>query len=229
MASYGFVVAAPKSCNEGCTKPGGSSKYTCAGLPKVQPAGWPGYYGEQMKTIEWAKNTSSSKRAGIDAIDWAAGVGIAGHSMGGQSTAIAACKSCAEAYGIKAAVLHHAANGDTKGGKNVGVNITLPTAYFTSSGDSIWKETRDLWQNMPAGPPRVYRDQVGFSHLEPVCTGPWKSCKTENPFLATYTAAWFKIYLNGETSGDYYDMIYGSAKSSICKYANMTECVVQKP
>jgi hypothetical protein len=40
LASYGFVVAAPKSCNEGCTKPGGPSKYTaCAGLPGVAPSG----------------------------------------------------------------------------------------------------------------------------------------------------------------------------------------------
>ena len=27
MASFGFVVAAPKSCNEGCKQPGGLSKY----------------------------------------------------------------------------------------------------------------------------------------------------------------------------------------------------------
>ena len=87
-------------------------------------------------------------------IDWDAGIGIAGHSMGGQSTAIAACQKCADAYGIKAAVIHHSANGNTSSGGNVGANITLPTAYFTSSGDSIWRETRELWQNMPSGKAR---------------------------------------------------------------------------
>jgi hypothetical protein len=58
-----------------------------------------------MKAIEWAKNASSSHLAGIELIDWAAGVGIAGHSMGGQSTAIAASSECAKAYGIKVGAL----------------------------------------------------------------------------------------------------------------------------
>jgi hypothetical protein len=55
-----------------------------------------------------------------------------------------------------------------------------------------------------------------------------KSCKTENPYLATYSAAWFKIYLNGD-KGSYYDLIYGSGEESICKYAPMAECAVQNP
>ena len=89
MASHGFVVVAPKSCSDGCTKPGGMSKYTqCNGLPPVQPVHWPSYYGlcgrmgysvprhrttfavivvlwvrdtgEQLKAIEWARNQSES-------------------------------------------------------------------------------------------------------------------------------------------------------------------------
>ena len=79
-----------------------------------------------------------------------------------------------------------------------------------------------------AGPPRAYRDQVRFSLLEPVCTGAMKSCKTENPYLATYSAAWFKIYSNDDKMS-YCNLIYGSGdgEGSICKYAPMAERAVQ--
>ena len=92
LASWGFVVAAPDSCDVGCTDASGGAPWTdCAGLPDVQPALWPAFYGEQLKAIDWARNmTATSADAVFATIDWAAGVGIAGHSMGGQATAIAA-------------------------------------------------------------------------------------------------------------------------------------------
>lgn len=219
MASYGFVVAAHKSCSNGCSC--GASRWTaCNGLPPIEPSkGWPEYYGETLKTIEWAKNSSGDP---FNRIDWSKGVGISGHSMGGQSTSNAATKACTQEYDIRAAVLHHSANGQTKYG-NIGTNISVPTASFTSSGDGIWKETRDIYEAIPkiAGS-KVYRNQVGFSHLEPVLVPP-----IENPLLATFTAAWFQIYLNGD-KGEYYDLIFGSSASSICKYAEMEECIVDK-
>jgi len=218
MASYGFVIAAPKSCSNGCTC--GASHWTkCNGLPGTSPSrGWPEYYGETLKTIDFCKNSTGNI---FDLIDWSKGVGIAGHSMGGQSTASAATKACTQAYDIRAAVLHHAASGDTKYG-NTGSNVSVPTASFTSTGDSIWKETRDIYEAIPKGIKTVYRNQIGFSHLEPVLWPP-----VENPFLATFTAAWFQIYLNGDT-GEYYDLIYGNASSSLCHYAEMKECHVDK-
>ena len=45
----------------------------------------------------------------------------------------------------------------------------------------------------------------------------------ENPLLATYTAAWFKVTLNGDT-GFYHDLIFGSGPDSLCKHANMSGC-----
>ena len=153
MASYGFVVAAPLSCNDGCRDQVNAPYTDCAGLPSVQPANWPSYYGEQLKTMEWAHSAGKEGSDPIlSLIDWDAGVGIAGHSMGGQATAITASKNCVvQHFGarIKAAVLHHAANGAVGGGPtpgktNVGTNVSIPTAAFTSSGDSIWAETRYL-------------------------------------------------------------------------------------
>lgn len=46
----------------------------------------------------------------------------------------------------------------------------------------------------------------------------------ENPLLATYTAAWFKIYINGD-AGEYYNLIYDTASpDSLCNSAPMANC-----
>jgi hypothetical protein len=93
LASYGFIVAAPLSCNTGCKDANQGAPYTnCAGLLPLQPLGqgWSSYYGEQLKVIEFAKNMSASsflrpasmgKVDPFHLIDWKSGVGIAGHSM----------------------------------------------------------------------------------------------------------------------------------------------------
>ncbi len=71
--------------------------------------------------------------------------------------------------------------------------------------------------------------QVGSSHLEPVLLPP-----IENPFLATFTAAWFNVHI-GQASGkagpgsQAYELIYGSAADSVCKYAPMANCSVVVP
>ena len=56
--------------------------------------------------------------------------------MGGQASTLASCSACVQQYDIRASVLHHPANGQLPYG-NIGVNISIPTAAFTSSGDSI--------------------------------------------------------------------------------------------
>ena len=74
--------------------------------------------------------------------------------------------------------------------------------------------------------PKLYRDQVGFSHLEPVLIPP-----IENPMLATFTAAWFNVFI-GQSSGkagkgsEAYESIYGGGADSVCKYAKMANCSV---
>ena len=250
MASHGLVIAAPKSCSTGCKNPGGASQWTCAGLPLVeqcngvQSAVWESYYSETIKAIDWWRHHS---QPGMDApygnVDWTLGVGIAGHSMGGQSTVVASCEACAYKYGIVAAALHHPATGKLSGGGNIGSNISIPTAVFTSSGDHICSasSTRDTYMalnsTIPSNSstfPRLYRNLQGSSHLEPVLFPP-----IENPLLATYTAAWFKVHQQRQRNGTYYDLLYSGegdntgdnqGEDQICKQGKMVECeVVGKP
>lgn len=227
LASWGFVVAAPVSCALGCTDASGGAPWTdCAGLPDVQPALWPAFYGESLKIIEWARNMTATKGGPIFAsIDWSAGVGVAGHSMGAQAAAIAASPACAKAHDIRAVALHHNANGNVTGGAggNVGANISVPLAAFTSSGDAIWHETVELVGAFNASAraralPFALRDVTGYSHLEPLLAPP-----VENPRLATFTAAWFKVMLNGDR-GEFWDAIFGAGAGSLCASENMTEC-----
>lgn len=227
IASYGFVVAAPDSCDFGCTDKSGGAPWTdCAGLPPVQPDGWAPWYGEQLKAIDWARNMTNggSSDAVFQTIDWSTGVGIAGHSMGGQATALAAGSACAKAWDIRAAALHHPAAGTVPWG-NVGSNISVPVAAFTSSGDSIWPETAGIMAAFNASAaaralPSAYKDLTGWSHLEPVLAPP-----IENPLLATFTAAWFKVFLNND-SGAYHDLVFGDGPDSFCRHAPMTACYV---
>lgn len=101
----------------GCFKPGGPNKWTqCADdVTLVSSNGWAPYYGETLKTIDWARNLTEQQDSDpvFDLIDLSYGVGIAGHSMGGQSSTIAANQQCTKQYDIRAVALHHPANGQT--------------------------------------------------------------------------------------------------------------------
>lgn len=232
IASYGFVVAAHASCSQGCTRPGGPSRWTaCGGLPLMRPTGrgWDTYYAETLKTIEFARNHSAA--APFDQVNFSLGVGIVGHSMGGQSTAYAAGEACTKMWDIRAAVIHHAASGvNGMSGLNIGENITVPTAFFTSTGDDCCEQsTYDIYAATSSTTPRLYRDVVGSSHLEPVLVPP-----IESPFLATFTAGWFDVII-GQSAGragpgsDAYEGIYGHGPESVCKYAQMANCTVAPP
>jgi hypothetical protein len=202
------------------------SDILCQGVrDDLQPvdAGWSTYYAEGLKAIDWAHNMTESGQDPIFAmIDWKAGVGIAGHSMGGQGTTVAASAECTSKWNIKAAALHHPADSTTNKQGHIGVNISVPTIGFTSSGDSIWPDTEDIMLTDPVLP-AAYRFEVGWSHEEPNL-GP---DRTENPLLATYTAAWFKVFLSGDNS-TYYDLIYSNSTDSLCNHAEMVECWVKK-
>lgn len=89
IASYGFVVVAPASCSMGC-----------------EDGGWSTYYLEQLKCIDWARNQSKIDPI-LAKIDWDMGVGIVGHSMGGQATVHSAKSTYTIPRNITAAVLHH--------------------------------------------------------------------------------------------------------------------------
>jgi dienelactone hydrolase len=229
IASYGFVVAAPDSCDVGCTDKKQGAPYTdCAGLPPLQPDLWAPWYGEQLKTIEWARNQTANATADpvFATIDWDAGVGIAGHSMGGQATSMSASRACAEKWDIRAAALIHPEIGSLPWG-NTGSNISVPVAAFTSSGDNLCPPST-VEQTMRAFNataqartlPNVYRNVVGWSHLEPVLGAVF-----ENPLLATYTAAFFKTILNNDR-GAFRDLVFGGGPDDLCQSEKMVNCYV---
>ena len=228
IASYGFVVIAPDSCDVGCTSPTQGAPWTdCAApLPPLQPALWPPWFGEQIKAIDWARNMSAggSSDPVFATIDWAAGVGVAGHSMGGQATSMSASAACAARWNITAAVLVHPEIGTLPWG-NTGSNISIPTATFTSSGDhtctpATAEATMRAFNASAQGKtlPSAYRNVQGWSHLEPVLGAVF-----ENPLLSTYTAAWFKIMLNKD-AGLYRELIYGGGPDSVCHSEPMVSC-----
>lgn len=219
VASYGFIIVAPDSCDFGCTDPSKGAPWSdCAGLPPVQPSDlWAPWYAEGLKLIDWAKNMTNQGTDPIfQKIDWSNGVGYAGHSMGGQAGVIAGNIQCTSRWNIKAIVLHHPFDAVINGNQNMGVNLSVPTAIFTSSGDSIFPDSQNI-KNATKIRPLAYRNEVGWSHLEPVLTPP-----IENPLLATFTAAWFKIYVANDTS--YKPMIYGTGAGSLCGEAPQVEC-----
>ncbi len=134
---------------------------TFLGILPLQPygQGWGAYYGEGLKIIDWAQNmTKLGEDPLFQKIDWSKGVGITGHSMGGQGAAVASSKVCAEKWNIKASALHHPAETETRYG-NIGVNISVPTLGFTSSGDGIWPDTKSVMEANPVLP-AGYRDEV---------------------------------------------------------------------
>lgn len=232
IASYGFVVIGTFACNTGCHDAQNSSRWTqCGGLLPLSPQGqgWDSYYGEALKIIDWARNMSAggSADAAFQLIDHDLGYGVVGHSMGGQGAAMAVTNSCPARWNVKTGVLHHPASGEIPAG-NIGINMTVPVAGFATSGDSIWPETEaymDAFSNRTDSTPlaAAYRNEIGWSHLEPVLWPP-----IENPLLATYTAAWLKVFLNNDR-GDFYDLIFGSDADGLCQHAQMKTCYTRPP
>ena len=233
LASYGFVVVVPDSCDVGCTSPNLGAPYTdCAGIQPLPPSPlWAAWYGEQLKAIEFAQNRSRDGDPIFVQIDWKAGVGVAGHSMGGQATTMSASAACAARWGIKAAALIHPEIGTLPWG-NTGSNISVPVSTFTSSGDHLCppataETTMQAFNSSAQGRtlPSAYRNVEGWSHLEPVLGAVF-----ENPLLATYTAAWFKVMLNGDRAA-FWDLIYGGPTNpdSLCNSEKMVGCYAINP
>ncbi len=229
LASWGFVVVAPLSCSAGCVDTATSARWTaCGGLPPVQPVGqgWDAFYGEALKVIDWARNESATRAAApFDLIDHGAGYGVVGHSLGGLGAVVAATGDCPARWDVKTVVLHHPSSGALPTG-NVGANASVPLAVFTSSGDGGWPSAQgifDAFASRSDGLAFAYRDEVGWSHLEPVLVPP-----VENPLLATYSAAWLAVILRGDRAAAY-ELIFGGGADGLCAHAEMVNCTTRAP
>jgi dienelactone hydrolase len=218
LASYGFVVVAPNTCNFGCSDAVKSPYADCNQVAvkgkNPDADGWNTWFGEQIKAIDMARDLTKSGDAIFETIDWDAGVAIAGHSMGGQATAWAAHRNCTSQWNIKSAAIHHGVYGTTN--EKIGVPVI---AMGGTSDAGITVKTKDVFTKSPIYP-KVFRDIVGGPHTEPVLS--------PNPLLATYTAAWFKYTLGLDKGNKYHDMIFGSNEDSLCKSQEMNECILKE-
>jgi len=213
MAAHGFVVIAPMSCDIGC-KVKGPAKNNSVGAPEYCYKAWPSFTYENTRALDYAKNATSSGAVWAGLIDWTAGVGTAGHSMGGEAVVGMASRDVAQQYNVKAAVCLHCL-----ACINTGDLVATPAIYFTGTLDTEVspKKVKKAYE-ADTVTPKTYRNQKGKGHLEML------NLEVQyNAAISLQTAAFMKVYLAGD-HGDYYDIVYGTGASSVCGYAAMKEC-----
>lgn len=220
MSEFGYVIAAHESCSLGCAGGATSENKTL----ENDPTGFGKYFEEQLEVIDWAKEQAEKE---FSMVNFAMGIGIAGHSMGGQATIFTSSSSeHVKSRNIKAAVMHHAYTHSYPA-------PVVPFLAFTATGDYI--ATPDMTSAMyyaeGANPNRGFVNKMDSEHLEVI---------TDSSLyqdLAAYSAAWFKLFLD-ETPHDkpqadgvnYMEMIYGEGENSLCSggYGDMAQCSVCK-
>lgn len=220
LASFGFIVVAPDSCNDGCKD---QEKHPWADCnPDSKWAVIPGFrtwFGEQLRAIEWAQNQTKAGDSIFEMLDMNSGVGVAGHSMGGQATAYSAHENCTSKWNIKAAAVHHGVTAVTNH------NIGVPLAGFGGVLDEwISDMTKEMFEQSPVYP-KLWRDIRGLSstHLEPLLEAPLL-----NPLLGTYTAAWLKIHLRQDPDKYWHGLIFDESNADyLCNSQSMQECIVK--
>jgi alpha-beta hydrolase superfamily lysophospholipase len=213
LNSFGYIVAAARACNTGC-------KDDHANLP-LDPGGFGHYYKEQLKVIQYAKQQANLSDAIFSQVNLTNGVGIAGHSMGGQSTVFASSYANATQNGITAAVMHHAYTHSYPA-------PTIPFLAMTGTSDLIasHKMTENYYHAQDACPTKGLVNKIGATHSEP-------DVEAFNEYLPQFTAAWFKIHLDkmpNDFGIDFDNMIYGTDSSSLCNGGdgNMKECELHR-
>ena len=196
VASFGFIVIAPRSCNDGCP---------------------PNYRFEMFKLLDWVApsqlgNAPSEDTLGITQfINHDAGYGFFGHSMGGRATAQNLHYVNTTQYNIRAGVALHPAPSTTP----ETLNTSIPFATFTGSRDGCCGESVTKKMYDDATGPKAYANMKGARHSEPT-----NALFGRNDWTA-YVAAWFQIFLIDaafeiDDSSYSYNLIYGSDPDSLC-------------
>lgn len=219
MTSFGYIIAATHQCSVGCFD-------DCNSLEHDPPC-FGNYYKKQLGVFDFAKEFKgdSSGFNPFNLIDWSKGVGIAGHSMGGQATLFSSSYNNATTYNIKAAVLHHAFTHSFPA-------PSIPFLVFTGENDV---EAPADTMGVPifeagAGLPRGLVDKTLAGHHEPDITS---LDRNGISLLAQFSVAWFKLYLDETPYAngfDYDAMIYGQGAQGVCSGGdgNMTTCTIER-
>lgn len=220
MASFGYVIGVTHQCDLGCVD-------DCQSLDG-DPLCFGNYYKKQLAVFDWAKACSNSSEAGDCAtpftkVDWSQGVGVAGHSMGGQATMFSSSYNNATDYDIRAAVMHHAFS-------HTFVAPTIPFLDFTGEADlmaPVDTMAIPLYKTADGSKvPRGLIDKTKAGHHEPDVTS---LDRNGIELCAQFSAAWFKLYLDKTPCDygiDFNAMIYGTGVDGICSGGDgeMTMC-----
>ena len=232
MASFGYIIGATHQCSVGCYD-------DCRSL-KDDPKCFGNYYKKQLNMISWAKECSGlvgGCSEPFQYVDFSEGVGIAGHSMGGQATVFSSSANNATDFDIRAAVMHHAYTHDFP-------PPTIPFLDFTGEQDTTSPASTmavPIYQSAASSKlPRGLVDKTNANHHEPDVSS---FDKNGIELLAQFSAAWFKLYLDKTPQAlglDFHEMIYGASAGvgagvgaghplSLCTGADgpMTQCVLE--
>lgn len=210
MASFGYVIGATRACNTGCL--------TDISTLKLDPPGFGHFYRQQLGVIAWSKNQSGVP---FDRINFGVGVGIAGHSMGGQATLFSAGDGNPEKYDIRAAVMHHPYTHSYP-------SPTIPFVVFTGTSDHIAPANpmaTKIFYAEGGSPTRGMINKLNSNHFEPTPEG-------YNNLLPQYSVAWFKVYLEQkpqEFGINFEDLVFGNGTNSVCGGGDgqMAECMLK--
>jgi len=219
LAAYGFIVIAPKSCFMGCSPPDSNSTnlgVTGSCLPWTDGPQWTSFVHENTRAVKYAK-ASSADWATL--IDWDAGLGVAGHSMGGEVVSQMGSADFKGEYNVKAVVCEHC-----QMCKVDGTVIQTPAMFMTGTGDYEVqpRQVKGAYNEDPTAP-KVFRNDKGRGHTEML-----NLLVQYNSAVAGHAAAFFKTHINGDQD-KYYSQIYGNGTDSFCNYEEMYECFITPP
>merc|ERR1712166_1147459 len=139
-------------------------------------------------------------------VDWDAGVGVAGHSMGGEVVSQMASTEFAEKYNVKAAVCEHCLmcikTGDI---------VSTPAMYMTGTLDyQVSPKKVKKAFSADTKTPKSYRNQKGKGHLEML------NLEVQyNSAVASHAAAFFNVWLK-QDKDTFYNQVYGTGEDSFC-------------
>jgi dienelactone hydrolase len=216
LASFGYVVIAPRSCFMGCPGPTAvleQPKVTGC-LPWVDGDGWIYFVHENTRALDYARTQSDAGVEWASKIDWSKGVGALGHSMGGESLTQLAGAELSAKYNITAAVCEHCL-----ACKETGDLIQTPAMFMTGTGDYevTPAQVKDAYTK-DSVTPKSYRNEKGRGHEEML-----DLLVQYNPGVARHAASFFEVWLKGDRQ-NHYDIVYGDGPTSFCGYADMKHC-----
>ena len=208
LASWGYVLGFANSCEFGCIG-------SCETL-RLDPPCFGRYYEQQLHVIDWARSPAAARFP----INTSVGVGIAGHSMGGQATVFSGARNATQ-YGIKAAAMHHAFT-------HIFPAVQVPFLAFTGTADDVAPPSmaERIFDAPNASSTRGIVNKVGANHHEP--------SSDYNPGIARYTVAWMKLFLDGTPASlgmDWEGMLFGNGTDSLCGGGDgsMKQCELLRP